>query len=362
MPELSASLQPATLPSCGGGGAQLLVLIVSCFHHKPDWPYLRDWAERVHGTAHVRVVAGNESLHAPFEVGDDGTLIVRASDDYDALPVKMVSAYTSVLRAPELQHVTHVFKVDDTDVLDGDWDKMSVPAMQTGLSTLPYDYMTSYCGLVLSVCTPQYPCALGWHMMHVQEGSIWTGRPYMNNLTLTYGNGGFGYVLSRRAMRAIESRWPPQSMVELHHTEILEDFMVGKTLNAAGIRPVVVDFPGAYAWSHQMEQYREECSADETVVECTQVMNNLLSDLTAGNRVTKRCRSHPDEATFRLHNRTLFGAICSTAGGVQGMCSMLSGSASLGPGWNVLSQGLCHWSPTALSEVCKEPEVPSPCQ
>ena len=66
----------------------------------------------------VRILAGNTSLEEPFQLVN-GSLIVRVGDDYDQLPSKMAGAYNSVLQSSALAHVTHVLKVDDTDILDG---------------------------------------------------------------------------------------------------------------------------------------------------------------------------------------------------------------------------------------------------
>jgi len=345
--------QPDVLQPCGAR-ASLLVLIVSCFHHSDQWPQLREWAHRVRGAAQVHILAGNESMGTAFLLSS-GTLIVRASDAYDSLPVKMASAYNSVVSAAALRDVTHVLKVDDTDVLDGDWDHMDVPTMEEGLAQLQGDYMTNYCGYVLSTCTRRFPCALRWHMQHVQKGSYWDNRPYMATHTMAYADGGSGYIVSRRSLSAVAKRWPLSRMAELYHKEILEDYMLATTLFDAGIEATVVDFPAIRAWSHRPgSDFRKSCSPSETAFDCSRAMSTSLSDLNAGFRLSKRCGGKRD-----INHTAFFSSICTT-GGAQVMCSQLNASraSQLGSAWMAIREDFCQQSPGELERLCAQPDAP----
>eukprot|EP00401_Gymnodinium_catenatum_P008983 CAMPEP_0117465778 /NCGR_PEP_ID=MMETSP0784-20121206/4801_1 /TAXON_ID=39447 /ORGANISM="" /LENGTH=291 /DNA_ID=CAMNT_0005259697 /DNA_START=177 /DNA_END=1049 /DNA_ORIENTATION=- len=238
---------------------KLLVLVVSCHKHTDKWYALRKWAERAHPGGTVLVLAGLphgvNSLGEPYKLSlANGTLFVDSSDAYEALPEKMVRAYTSVRDAPELQHITHLIKVDDTTVLDNTttWSQLNVTLMTTSLTGHDGDYFTSEAGYVVSNCSqPHSTCVLDWHLSkRLPSTSYWFNRTFTCHDTLPYADGGYGYILSRRALDHIAKQWPLDTMEELRYTHIYEDLAVGMALKGSGVNLVGIRIQGmpTYDW------------------------------------------------------------------------------------------------------------------
>jgi hypothetical protein len=81
-------------------------------------------------------------LHVPFLLGAEFiantsvvTLCVNASDSYFGLSQKIMMSFHAVMKLRALSHVTHMLKIDDTDVLEGTWSGFDAMALQQQLQT-----------------------------------------------------------------------------------------------------------------------------------------------------------------------------------------------------------------------------------
>ena len=109
---------PPPWNDCSGPDASMLVIITSCMRNMHLWDELRAWGKTLGASQGILIVAGT-SLDTEYVLSrENSTLFVNCSDAYDALPEKLLRAYTAVVDAPELAGVTHIFKTDDTDVTD----------------------------------------------------------------------------------------------------------------------------------------------------------------------------------------------------------------------------------------------------
>ena len=109
---------PPPWNDCSGPDASMLVIITSCMRNMHLWDELRAWGKTLGASQGILIVAGT-SLDTEYVLSrENSTLFVNCSDAYDALPEKLLRAYTAVVDAPELAGVTHIFNTDDTDVTD----------------------------------------------------------------------------------------------------------------------------------------------------------------------------------------------------------------------------------------------------
>lgn len=235
---------------------ELLVLIVSCHANADKWPDLVQWAESVHPSGRVLILAGfppTASFQPEYHLSlTNKTLFVNASDAYDGLPDKVVRGFSSVLHAPELQNATHVFKVDDTSVLDPAklWADSSFSSLEQALAGQLGDYFGPEYGYITADCS--VPRSLYWHVTKgLPNTSYWQYRLFICNDTFAYANGETGYIVSRRAVGIISDRWPVESASELYHSQIFEDYNIGLTLSGAGVTLTPIHVTALPEWNRK---------------------------------------------------------------------------------------------------------------
>jgi hypothetical protein len=280
-------------------------MLVSCQDNSVNWHNLTRWAEDVHPGGDYLILIGrpdNYTMDKPYELNlAERLLMVNVTDAYDALAVKVVAALKSIYEAPELAHITYVYKVDDTSVGKPDWyvqkemnvsgqplhawerpglghiggwdiqpltphQVRSLPgdmvdfsiiglnatAVQAALASQPADYMTSEIGYKAIDCDLVEPKYLEWHFSRVPEDSYWDNRRQPCNWKFAYANGGFGYMLSRRALGLISKHWPWESLGDVFFQFVYEDMAVGVTLQAEGVVPTPVHLAGHTPWNSRV--------------------------------------------------------------------------------------------------------------
>lgn len=238
----------------GGNGSKMLILILSCHRYNHTWASLREWAASVHPQGSVLILAGlppgTSALRnkQPYDLSlADGTLFVASGDTYNSLPEKVVRAFISIRNDPQLQHITHVLKVDDTSIAEfpATYD---AGVFESALADVAGDYFSSMMNYAVVNCAEPSPhCESTYHLQHEDESSYWHNRTYhFPQATFLYAlGGGGGYIVSRRALDLVASRWPlrKESMDELAYAGVYEDVLLGHTLSTSGVtmRSLYVD-------------------------------------------------------------------------------------------------------------------------
>jgi hypothetical protein len=189
------------------------------------------------------------------------TLCVNASDSYFGLSQKIMMSFHAVMKLRALSHVTHMLKIDDTDVLEGTWSGFDAMALQQQLQTTlaAVDYAgrrltlppadggngLGYRTCMLHPTLLDQPDALSqyWRQRYVQD---WPFRSFYSNAPggATYADGGSGYFLSRHAMELATSVWQVEEMEDLAHFNAYEDGAVADALRHRCVAPQLFSAPG----------------------------------------------------------------------------------------------------------------------
>jgi hypothetical protein len=186
----------------------------------------------------------------PYKMSLAGNaLTVISSDGYDGLPEKMMRAFAAILNEAVLQNITHVYKVDDSNVIDHPKiaGESNITLMEQGLCGQGGDYFAPADGYRIANCSEPriFPHSYGNWSMKISNTSYWYNRDQpCNDGIYSYAGGGFSYLLSRAALGVLTARWPQESMPEYSHTYALEDVAVGTTLHNAGVALIPVELPG----------------------------------------------------------------------------------------------------------------------
>lgn len=174
------------------------------------------------GIDHYLVVSGG----CPKDRYDQSqnTLHLCCNDHYEGLPEKIYRLFCYLANHPEdFGAYTHFLKCDeDTCILK----KFKVPRLKK------WDYA--------GVVTGEYGrCARDYHQGKCSPQSPWNERLY-TGAVVPFCLGGYGYVLSQKACRALATAHPPDL-----DQEIYEDLMVGKLLRRQHI------YPKSMVWERQ---------------------------------------------------------------------------------------------------------------
>ena len=213
---------PAWTP-CAGPDVSILVLVTSCMRHNQTWDKVRAWGHEQNPSGGFLILAGRRLDTEYLLSRENNTLFVNCSDEYDALPEKLLRGFTSVLDAPELAGVTHIFKVDDTDITEPSAYEellgpgvaspypfeLSVAGMERQLHGVGGDYFCSEAGMVLTDCSEPTgnPERFAWdaasQATKIPNNSYWKNATFICQDTFAFCGGGSGYIMSRRALRGI---------------------------------------------------------------------------------------------------------------------------------------------------------------
>jgi hypothetical protein len=255
-----ADASPSQVVARTKSNGRLLIMIVSHHNNAHLWKHLLEWGDQVHPGGDVLILAGippNRTLQQPYELSlSKRTLIVNASDAYDSLAVKVFLGYNSIYADPQLAGITHVFKIDDTTVRDGTGvfklTGFNATQAQSAVASQPLDYLTSEFGYNVYDCAARPPEDMEWHFGRVPNTSYWNNRHQPCDWVFAYGNGEYGYFLSRRALGLISSHWPVSSMDEFYHQFIYEDMAVGVTMMKEGVRLYPAHLTGMKPWNENV--------------------------------------------------------------------------------------------------------------
>lgn len=208
---------------------RLLVLVLSCASHADLWP------AKLEAFPDTVIAVGDPELKTDYEL-KDGILRLRCSDQYDALPEKVVYAIHAILRLPDFRTVTHLLKTDDHD---NSYTATDIERV-AGYSELREHH---YMGVMIhgekeceEIMTTDAYNVRQYHFGKVSETSRWHNRPYTGEY-VPWADGGQGYVVDRVAMRCINRQRNLRTISQVRDEEVFEDVMVAKLLRNFGILP-----------------------------------------------------------------------------------------------------------------------------
>jgi hypothetical protein len=290
---LAEALQPAAAGLHRNRGLpSVLVLVVSCLANQAHWPEISR-AIRGFGADEGNALLLSAALNKtqPFALRPVDmslrSLHVRAHDTYLGLAEKMFMAWHAIASMPALSHVTHVLKLDDTDILDGKWTGLDVGTLQLALrhnqSLAAHHYaatsqpVTAYfppvpgqqCGSATLVQYENYTvgpgvrfdmlanCADGHtSTLDAPEDSYWRQMAVIDAVTchdfrrctapVAWHRGDAGYLLSRHAIEMATSVWRIGEVEtgDLYRADAFEDVALSRALHHRCIAPESVQLPG----------------------------------------------------------------------------------------------------------------------
>jgi hypothetical protein len=137
-----------------------------------------------------------------------------------------------VLHLEEFKNITHILKIDDHDTF---FTNENIQHLYRMSEIHHYNYL----GQKLNCWDNNVKGT--YHFGKVPENSYWYNReaPISN---VRYFDGGCSYILSRKAMIAVNKRYNPSNINELRINEIYEDVMIGKIMRDNSIEPCQVNF------------------------------------------------------------------------------------------------------------------------
>lgn len=202
----------------------VIALTASCagFGHKRSAvarTWRRDWLAL--GGRHYFVL-GDPSL--PHTVLLDDCLYVPCRDDYESLLLKLALAY----RFMQQSHweFSHVLKIDDDCYLDAHRFAALLAAFDLGAAGR--DYVAAAIQPRTEAINPR------WHFGKCSDPRFDVPHPH-NRPPADYAKGGYGYLLSRRALDVVGARCETfrQELSEFRYS--YEDLRIGEILTEAGM-------------------------------------------------------------------------------------------------------------------------------
>ena len=171
---------------------RILVAVMSCQKHNWLWPGLRE-----RGVKDMVIFTGGHDQTHYDEYWQD--LRLKCSDTYEGLPEKVITMIDAILNMPEFADVTHVLKVDDHDTY---FNKGNIDNLYN-IDTIKWN---DYVGQRYNTWgSPNY------HFGKVTPGCFWDNHKYEGHY-VDWLDGGCTYILSRKAMEAINRYYNPSTL------------------------------------------------------------------------------------------------------------------------------------------------------
>lgn len=202
-----------------------VILRISCLKEKHRWDSFRN---QNFDNLPQLIVCGDKSIDEPFKLDGD-VLYLKCRDLWEDLPEKMIALYNAMLD-PAFDKYDYYIKCD-ADVAPGkNFSKDNLD--------LVIDHK-DYIGSRL-----HKPPAGGRGVYHLKkyltDSSPWKGKPCTcpKFLSTQYALGGSGYILSKKAVKAICLEYSINDFRKVRKAYIYEDSMVGILLKKYNIYPV----------------------------------------------------------------------------------------------------------------------------
>ena len=205
---------------------RLLTMVTSCYPHRHMWPTI------LKKNADAIIICGS-SLDGDYTL-EERILYLNCDDTYGGLPEKILCALDAILQIKAFDEFTHVFKCDDTDMIE---------CTKTFTAEhLEIISRNDYVGQTVNSIEGYGPEPdSGWLRYHYGKVSLyskWFNRPYTDKW-VDYAAGP-AYVLSREAMRLINRTYSAKDKEVISDNYIYEDLMIGQILLRHSIRPVKI--------------------------------------------------------------------------------------------------------------------------
>lgn len=197
---------------------KVLFVRVSCQKEKDLWPKLRR-----HKFQQV-IICGDPKLKTNYILKDD-VLYLKCRDGYDALPEKMIAAFSALLEIEKFKNVDRFLKLDSDNKLRASC------RIDRDNTILKHDYVGQKIWWLKNGENPRR-----YHFGRVPKNSYWYQRRYEGKM-VPYVDGGCSYVLSRRALKLITSEYDFDNLDQVYKNHIYEDVMIGLLLEKHNITP-----------------------------------------------------------------------------------------------------------------------------
>ncbi len=209
----------------------VLFVHVSCIKHKTHWQAIIDMHQQ-NKTKYV-IICGKPLVERDYKLDDRNVLYLNCCDKYEGLSEKIICAIHAILHIPQFANITHMLKVDDDNIyVSADVIKsLHMPRNLNVISTC------HYVGQRINSGRPDRR----WHFGKVSKSSIWHNTPYIGP-HVPWLDGGCSYLLSRKAMSIINSRYNFSNINEIRRQSIYEDLFVSIILRRYQIYPVQINY------------------------------------------------------------------------------------------------------------------------
>ena len=198
---------------------RVLLVIMSCVKNEFLWKKILEKNKDC-------IIFCGKKIDKPY-ILKDRILYLNCRDTYECLPEKVVCMIDAILKIPEFSDVTHIFKIDDHDTEIP--PNLSVLVDQNILKTNDY----------LGQKVQNHPGNNKYHIGKCSKDSKWNTTPYSGNY-VAWALGGYGYILSRKAMAIINNKYKPKDSAAIYVSHIGEDVMIALTLHDSKIYPVQI--------------------------------------------------------------------------------------------------------------------------
>ncbi len=189
----------------------ILYCFICCFKNMHKIGYIHNAMKNL-GYPHYYIVLGyKETLVNPKKK----LLLLKCDDTYEGLPNKMVELFKFLSTSKFFKDYTYFYKLDDDININKIVDCKKIEG--------------DYLGTI-----QDYEGKRDWHVGKCSPNSIWNKKIYQGGY-VPWCKGGYGYILSRKAINAI------CEYKEKYDDEIYEDLLIAKILLNSNIAPSILN-------------------------------------------------------------------------------------------------------------------------
>ncbi len=199
---------------------KLLVVVLSCKKHQDLWPKIFE-----RNVADLYIVCGGFE-----ETRLNGNIIeLKCDDTYEGLPEKVILAYEFIYKNIPF---THILKADDHDT---EFTSEQILNIQVKFKKILDT--KDYIGQFLINAEPDRK----YHFNKTSDTSHWKTQKYNGEYRPWLG-GGETYILSKKAIQCIISKYNESTVDIIRKNEIYEDVMISKILFVNAIHPYQLNY------------------------------------------------------------------------------------------------------------------------
>ena len=185
----------------------ILYCFICCFKNLHKISYIHSLMKFLNYPHYYIILGYKETLINPQKK----ILFLKCDDTYEGLPNKIIELFKFLSNSKFFKDYTHFFKIDDDTNINKIMDHRKLDG--------------DYLGTI-----QDYEGKRDWHIGKCSPNSVWNKKIYNGNY-VPWCKGGYGYILSRKAINAI------YEYKENYDDEIYEDLLIGKILLKSDIQP-----------------------------------------------------------------------------------------------------------------------------